>query len=72
MELALEESPRRAVSSVNLRREDKFVFDALQAWLSMREARPVPQWDVFTLVLAAALENPSFEAAEAVRARPRR
>lgn len=56
-ELAFEEPVRRGTACVNIRHEDKAVFDAIQLWASHRRARSLSQWEVFSLVLAAALGN---------------
>lgn len=64
-ELVAEAPVRRATACVNVRWEDKEVFDAVRAWLSYRRGRVVSQWDVFSFVLATALENDSSELARA-------
>lgn len=64
-ELALEEPVRRGTASVNVRWEDKVVFDAIQAWASHRKGRYVSQWDAFSLILAAALGNQDAEVGRA-------
>lgn len=56
-ELVPELPVARAFSSVNVRREDKEVFDQLQKWWSAMEDRDLSQWDVFSRVLAFALEH---------------
>lgn len=56
-ELAFEAPVRRGTSCVNVRWEDKAVFDAVRAWLSWRRGEVVPQWDVFTYLLSVALQN---------------
>lgn len=58
--LDVDVSPRRAVASVNVRRDDKAVFDALHAWWSVERRRPLTQWEAFSVLLAVALENPEF------------
>lgn len=60
-ELAIETPLRRALTSVNLRPEDKAVFDALQAFYSLRQGRALRQWEVFSLVLAEALASQEAE-----------
>jgi hypothetical protein len=60
-ELALEAPVRRGTASINVRWEDKVVFDAIQAWASHRKGRYVSQWDAFSLLLGAALENEASE-----------
>lgn len=67
-ELAFEEPPRRAPACVNVRRDDKEVFDRLAAYAAAFRGRRLFQWEVFTLVLAAALENPAFAEARALHA----
>lgn len=70
-ELALDVFPRARTCMVALRREDKEVFDALQAWWHFRHGRRLTQWELFSLVLAEALENPGgrFAAARVVQLR---
>lgn len=58
-ELAVEMPPPRRTRTIQLRVEDKEVFDSLQAWWFYETGQRLPQWEVFTLVLADALENPS-------------
>lgn len=48
----------RLLATLNVGRQEKAVFDAFQAWLSYREGRAVHQWEVFAVVLEAALTNP--------------
>lgn len=62
--------PHRAVTSVNVRHEDKAVFDHLHSFLVIRERRPLSQWDAFSIVLRAALGNPKLDVPADV-ARPR-
>lgn len=45
------------VSSVKIRRDDKEVFDQLQAWWSVTEGRALTQWEAFTILLACACES---------------
>jgi hypothetical protein len=45
------------LASLQVRRDDKEVFDQLKAWWSLKRGREVTQWEAFTLVLAAALEH---------------
>lgn len=56
-ELAVEAPVRRGTATINVRWEDKEVFDAIQRWASHRRGRSLSQWDAFSLVLAAALGN---------------
>lgn len=65
--LEVESPPRRAVAGLNVRHEDKAVFDALQAWWSLERGRPLSQWDAFSILLAAALENPALVVPRVVR-----
>lgn len=62
--------PRRAVTSINVRHEDKAVFDHLHSWLVLRERQPLSQWDAFSVVLRAALGNPKLDVPSDV-SRPR-
>lgn len=64
-ELAFEEPVRRGTACVNIRHEDKAVFDAIQLWMSHRKGRSLSQWEAFSMVLAAALENKDAEVASA-------
>lgn len=57
VELAFEAPVRRGTACVNVRWEDKAVFDAVRAWLSWRRGEVVTQWEVFTYLLAVALQN---------------
>lgn len=47
----------RGVATVNVSREDKEVFDAVQLWLQQRLGRGLSQWDVFSFLLGEALGN---------------
>lgn len=58
-ELAIEEQVQRGTSSINVRWEDKAVFDAIQVWLSYQRGASVTHWEVFTFILATALESES-------------
>lgn len=64
-ELAFEEPVRRGTASLNIRHEDKAVFDAIQLWASHRRGRALTQWEAFSLILAAALGNKEAEVANA-------
>ena len=55
--LEVEAPASRGVTCVNVRREDKALFDELQSWWSFTHGQPLSQWDTFTLLLAAALGN---------------
>ena len=59
-ELVPEEPVARPYSSVNVRREDKEVFDQLQLWWSMTE-RDLTQWDAFSRVIALVLTHPEAD-----------
>ncbi|HVM44374.1 MAG TPA: hypothetical protein VM582_00460, partial [Candidatus Thermoplasmatota archaeon] len=56
LELAVEGPVVRKTATVQIRPEDKEVFDALQAWWFLRHGRRVTQWELFTELLAAATE----------------
>lgn len=49
--------PRRALACMNLRREEKRVFDHLQSWWSLQMGQDLSQPDVVSIVLAAALRS---------------
>lgn len=59
VELAFETAPLRKVATYQIRYEDKVVSDALQAWHLWRYGKRVTQWELYSIVLAAALENRS-------------
>lgn len=65
-ELVPEARVRRGTASINVSWPDKEVFDAIQWWLTYRMGRPASQWDVFSFLLAAALENKESPLASAV------
>ena len=54
----LDGRPHRAVTSVNVRHDDKALFDHLHTFWSLRRGSPLRQWDAFRLVLELAVENP--------------
>lgn len=54
----LDGEPRRALACVNLRHEEKALWDILAAWWSARSSRRLAQPDVMSLLLELALENP--------------
>ena len=56
-ELAVDGPPVRRFATVQVLREDKFVFDALQGWYRAQTGRPVYQWDLFTQLLVEALDH---------------
>lgn len=64
--------PRRAVTSVNLRHDDKALFDHLHTWWSLQEGRSLRQWDAFSILLAAALDNPRLQRPADLPRPPRR
>lgn len=55
--LAFEEPVSRTVTSINVRKEDKDVFLALQSWFSFVKGRPLAQWDAFSLLIDLAYGN---------------
>ncbi len=65
MELALDAFPVARTQVIALRREDKEVFDALQAWWHFRQGKRLTQWELFSLLLADALENADGRFADA-------
>ena len=56
-ELVPQARPSRGVACINISREDKEVFDAIQWWLQHRLGREAHQWDVFSFLLGEALGN---------------
>lgn len=50
--------PRRPFTSVNSRFEEKRAFDVLHKWWELSEGRALSQIDVFSRVLALALDHP--------------
>ncbi|MEA3200615.1 MAG: hypothetical protein QOE90_2043 [Thermoplasmata archaeon] len=56
-ELALETPPPPRLGSINVRPEDKAVFDAVQKLVSFHRGRSVTQWELFTMLLADAVAN---------------
>lgn len=60
--------PHRAVTSVNLRFEDKRKFDLMHAWWSLEQGVPLTQWDAVSILMAAALENPRLSLPADLRA----
>lgn len=49
--------PMRVLSSLNVRRDEKALFDAYQMWLSYREGRSIQQWEAFAFLMRCAFEN---------------
>lgn len=56
VELAVDSSPSRALTSVNVRRDDKVVFELLVAFYSLQLGRPVRHWEAFTMLVADVVE----------------
>lgn len=54
----LDGEPRRSLSCVNIRHEEKAVLDLLASWWAARMARPLRQPDVMSHVLALVLTHP--------------
>lgn len=67
VELAPEEAPPIRLRMVALRPDDKELFDKVQDFLAWREGRRFAQWDVFTIILAEALEKDGGRVAAALR-----
>lgn len=59
--------PRRSVTSVNLRHEEKADFDVLQAHWARRLGRPLKQWDAFSVLMSYALSNPAADVPQELR-----
>lgn len=57
VELAFETPVLQKTSAVQVRPEDKQVFDALQAWWHFRHGKKLTQWEMFTIVLTTAVAN---------------
>lgn len=55
--LRLRPPPARPLSSLNVQRADKAIFDALQAWWSYRDGRSMQQCEAFTVLLDVALRS---------------
>lgn len=68
--LRLDGQPRRAVTSLNLRFEDKRIFDHLHSWWSMREGSTLTQPEAFAILLRLALGNPAAELPEDLAQEP--
>jgi len=54
-------TPRRSLTSLNARFEDKAVFDLVHSWWCLRDGRALSQCDAFNRVLALALEHPEAD-----------
>lgn len=54
--------PTRVLTTLNVRRDEKAVFDALQSWWSYREGRSLQQWEVFGIILQTAIEHGAQQA----------
>jgi hypothetical protein len=61
--------PRRGVASYNLRYEEKWVADFLEVYWEGKLGRPLAQWDVMSILIAAALENPNLDVPGELRRR---
>lgn len=59
--------PRRALTSVNVRHDEKLVFDHLHSWWRLQGGRAMSQCDAFSRVLALALEHPKVDAPQELR-----
>jgi hypothetical protein len=55
------------VTSLNLRFEEKELFDVLHSWWALRSGRSLKQWDAFSILLAYALANPVADLPEELR-----
>lgn len=56
--------PSRALTSLNLRAEEKALFDHLHSWWSLRQGRSLRQADAFIILLALAMSNPAADVPE--------
>lgn len=68
---SLSGKPSRALASVNLRHEEKALFDHLHSYWSLRAGRPLRQVDAFSLLFALALSNEQADVPAEVEARLR-
>lgn len=59
--------PRRALTSVNVRHEEKLVFDHLHSWWRLQAGAPMSQCDAFSRMLSLALEHPKVDAPQDLR-----
>ena len=66
--LDVDATPRRAVSSWNVRHDTRAVVDALHAWWCVERRRTLTQWEAFDILLGYALSNPALELPPQVRA----
>jgi hypothetical protein len=57
----LDGHPRRAVTCLNVRRDDKALFDHIQSYWALRSGRPMRQWDAFRRLLELAAAHPESE-----------
>ena len=57
----VDNEPRRALASLNLRHEEKRVFDLLHAWWALRTGSALSQQDAVSILLALALKNPDAD-----------
>lgn len=53
--------PRRALASINVRRDEKRVFDLLHSWWSLRAESTLSQQDAASILFALALNNPDAD-----------
>jgi hypothetical protein len=58
--LDVDVSPRRSVAGVNIRRDEKPIYDALLAWWSVERGRTLTQWEAFSILLSFALTHPEL------------
>lgn len=63
--------PRRSLTCVNARFEDKAVFDLLVAWWRLQGQRSLTHWDAFSVLLDAALNDPGLDVPAELRRRRR-
>jgi hypothetical protein len=63
-ELLFEAPPPPRLATINVRLEDKAVFDAMQGLINFHKGRRVSQWELFTIVLADAIASPEGAAAQ--------
>lgn len=68
----IDSKPRRALTSLNLRRREKAVFDHLHSWWSLRRGHPLSQADAFSVLLTLALQNDGADLPPELAARQRR
>jgi hypothetical protein len=59
--------PRRSVTSVNVRFEDKAVFDVLHKWSCLKDGQEISQVDAFNRLLVLAWEHPRAEVPRGIK-----